>query len=113
MLRRLCVLGAGLLIAASAFADSNAVFTALVLPATSGKKPGISRAYDHPIERLGIRAIYATPEEVEGGRAWEKLGSCDMILVPPEFDGRATNRVERLRDWLKNGGYFFLHDAVY
>lgn len=113
MLRRLCVLGAGLLTAASAFADSSAAFTALVLPATSGKKPGISRAYDHQIERLGIRAIYATPEEVDSGRAWEKLGACDMILVPPEFAGRATNRVERLRDWLKNGGYFFLHDAVY
>ncbi|MDY5955217.1 MAG: hypothetical protein SPK06_07310 [Kiritimatiellia bacterium] len=113
MSRTASAVGLALLATAAIFAKPDPIFTALVLPATSGKNPGISRAYDHQIAQLGIRAVYATPEEVESGVAWEKLDSCDMLLVPTEFAGRATNGVNRLRAWLKRGGCFFLHDAVY
>ena len=62
MSRTASAVGLALLATAAIFAKPDPIFTALVLPATSGKNPGISRAYDHQIAQLGIRAVYATPE---------------------------------------------------
>lgn len=102
-----------LLLSTGALLAEVATFSALVLPTTSGKAIGPARDYNYQIKQLGIHATYATVQEVESGAIWDKLGQCDMLLVPPGFTGRATNNVEKLRSWLKNGGYFFLHDAVY
>ena len=86
-------------------------FKALVLPNT--KKNVIADDYNPQIKDLGITPVYVTSGQVADGSAFDLLADCEMMLVPPPFEGRMTNGAEKVRAWIEKGGMFLMHDAVY
>ena len=86
-------------------------FKALVLPNT--KKNVIAGDYNPQMKNLGITPVYVTNEQVADGSAFDLLADCEMMLVPPPFEGRMTNGAEKVRAWFEKGGMILMHDAVY